>query len=73
MDVETKEEKIEEKLEESMEEYEERLPKFVEMEVRRLSGLEYDSLVLAQMGNFKKENVRESLENVHYEVKDFID
>ena len=56
-----------------MEEYEERMPKFVEMEVRRLSAMEYDSLVLAQMGNFKKENVRESLENVQYEVKDFID
>lgn len=56
-----------------MEEYEERMPKFVEMEVRRLSEMDYDSLVFAQLGDFKKENVRESLENVQYEVKDFID
>ena len=49
-----------------MEEYEERMPKFVEMELKRLSEMDYDCLVFAQLGNFKKENVRESLENAQY-------
>lgn len=66
MDVEAKQEEKMEKLEESMEEYEERMPKFVEMELKRLSEMDYDCLVFAQLGNFKKENVRESLENAQY-------